>query len=573
MIIPVTVLTLAWFIIINHVYVRRVRASKTAGLGNTFYKETTQFLYRFLVVGAAFSSAAVLLIGLNNDHTKLANLTRLQRGVDGADRVLRTVWLTPATTFVLLLLIYGLTLAVRHEQLQWPAKLRTVRSRADRILPALALFVFMIFFASRVGDPSFDPSARVRDIREGYASYRAEMQRELAARTAERGTEQLRAASADLRAIDGLRDSLWRARAAVLTAYASVQTQSEQPVRLARIDTVRGTWTDSERQIVRRIGDAGSDAAAFLPAPVANVTDEVPRSLSVERTRALREELARERARREADQRARPVILGDAVKQIGNAAITMYLGDVAESLIAVTLSDRLAEVDQIDPTLRYVPPLFLDAMDSRVKARFADQASLIGSRQAEADEPLASTLDSSTRRVVAELRPASLDPAGRTELARRLRVAIDDARARIRAIEAARRAAERQLASAEAPPSERVDTLWNELVTLWLGSDGPGEGFTLDLRDNEALRREAARVLGRDADSVTLTPPADALRLLSENYNHYVRGLGDERAERELEELVQSARAEPTPARRVQVITIRALQRVPQALNTGLGIR
>jgi hypothetical protein len=86
MIIPVTVLALAWFIVFNHVHVRRVRAGTTSGFGHTFFKETTQFLYRFLVVGAAFSTLAVLLMGLNNDHTKLASLERLQTGVDGSER-------------------------------------------------------------------------------------------------------------------------------------------------------------------------------------------------------------------------------------------------------------------------------------------------------------------------------------------------------------------------------------------------------------------------------------------------------------------------------------------------------
>ncbi|MDQ3949383.1 MAG: hypothetical protein M3282_03470, partial [Gemmatimonadota bacterium] len=119
----------------------------------------------------------------------------------------------------------------------------------------------------------------------------------------------------------------------------------------------------------------------------------------------------------------------------------------------------------------------------------------------------------------------------------------------------------------------RVDTLWNELVGLWLASDGLGESFTVDLRGNDELRREATRLLGREADTLTLNPPAEGLRALSENYGHYVRELGGELAERELEELVQAARAESTPARRVQVITIRALQRVPQALSAGLGIR
>src|SRR5687767_2592123 len=120
MIIPVTVLALAWFIVINHVYVRRVRSNKTSGFSHTFYKETTQFLYRFLVVGAAFSSVAVLLIGLNNDHTKLSSLVRLQRTVDAAEQGLRMIGLTPATTFVLLLVVYALLLTVRHEQIKWP---------------------------------------------------------------------------------------------------------------------------------------------------------------------------------------------------------------------------------------------------------------------------------------------------------------------------------------------------------------------------------------------------------------------------------------------------------------------
>ncbi|MDQ3950105.1 MAG: hypothetical protein M3282_07145, partial [Gemmatimonadota bacterium] len=206
MIIPVTVLALAWFIILNHGYVRRVRANKTWGFGHTFYKETTPFLYRFLVVGAAFSSVAVLLMGLNNDHTKLSSLLRLHRGVDGAERGLRMVGLTPATTFVLLLVVYALLLAVRHEQIPWPGKLGRLRPRVDRVLPVLALFTFVVFFASRVGDASFDPAGRIREIRDGYAAYRAELRQELAARVARRGTEQLRAGSVDLRAIDGLRD-------------------------------------------------------------------------------------------------------------------------------------------------------------------------------------------------------------------------------------------------------------------------------------------------------------------------------------------------------------------------------
>jgi hypothetical protein len=123
------------------------------------------------------------------------------------------------------------------------------------------------------------------------------------------------------------------------------------------------------------------------------------------------------------------------------------------------------------------------------------------------------------------------------------------------------------------PRNQRVDTLWNELVGLWLASDGLGESFTVDLRGNEELRREAARLLSREADTLTLNPPAEGLRALSENYAHYVRELGGDLAERELAELIQAARAESTPARRMQVITIHALQRVPQALSTGLGIR
>ena len=94
-----------------------------------------------------------------------------------------------------------------------------------------------------------------------------------------------------------------------------------------------------------------------------------------------------------------------------------------------------------------------------------------------------------------------------------------------------------------------MDTLWNELVTLWLAADGLGESFTVEVGDNEALRRQAARLLGREADTLTtltLNPSVDALRLLSENYNHYVRDLGAERAERELEELVQAARRAAT---------------------------
>jgi hypothetical protein len=233
MIIPFTVLALAWFIVINHVYVRRVRSNKTSGFSHTFYKETTQFLYRFLVVGAAFSTVAVLLMGLNNDHTKLASLVRLQRSVDGAERGLRFIGLTPATTFVLLLIVYALLLVVRHEEVKWPGRLGKVRPRADRVLPGLALFTFIVFFASRVGDASLDPTARIREIREGYAAYRAELRQELAARVAMRGTEQIRAGSPDLRAIDALRDSMWRARDAVLAAYAAAPVQAGQPVRFA----------------------------------------------------------------------------------------------------------------------------------------------------------------------------------------------------------------------------------------------------------------------------------------------------------------------------------------------------
>src|SRR3712207_9207115 len=98
MIIPVTVLALAWFIVFNHVHVRRVRAGNTAGFRHTFFKETTQFLYRFLVVGAAFSTLAVLLMGVNNDHTRLASLERLRAGVDGSERALWAVGLTPGST-------------------------------------------------------------------------------------------------------------------------------------------------------------------------------------------------------------------------------------------------------------------------------------------------------------------------------------------------------------------------------------------------------------------------------------------------------------------------------------------
>jgi hypothetical protein len=576
MIIPVTVLALAWFIVINHMYVRRVRSNKTSGFGHTFYKETTQFLYRFLVVGAAFSSVAVLLMGLNNDHTKLSSLVRLERTVNGAEWGLRMVGLTPATTFVLFVLVYALLLAVRHEQLKWPGKLAEARPRADRVLPGLALFTFIVFFASRVGDASLDPTARIREIREGYAAYRAELRQELAARVAMHGTEQLRAGSPDLRAIDALRDSLWRARDAVLAAYAAAPVQAGQPIRVARVDTVRLTWTDAERQVTRRLDgvDATSSAGRFF----VDQGDDVPRSLSVERTRELREAVARERARREAEHGGRPVILGDAVKRVGDVAITMFLGDVAEPVIEAELRERLTDFAQLDPTLPYVPPLFLDATENRLRARFADQASLVTSHQVESDEPLGATIDSAARRVAAELRQPSLEASVWVVLERRVRAAIADARSRARAIDAARRAAQQPAAvAAVAPPSptrtQRTDTLWTELVGLWLAPDGVGESFTVDLRGNDELRREATRLLGRETDTLTVSPPAAGLRVLSENYDAYVRALGGELAERELEELVQAAKAESSPARRVQVITIRALQRVPQALSTGLGIR
>jgi hypothetical protein len=574
MIIPVTVLALAWFIVINHVYVRRVRSNKTSGFGHTFYKETTQFLYRFLVVGAAFSSVAVLLMGLNNDHTKLANLVRLQRTVDGAERGLRTIGLTPATTFVLLLVVYALLLAVRHEEVKWPVRLAKVRPRADRVLPGVALFIFIVFFASRVGDASLDPTARIREIREGYAAYHAELRQELAARVAMRGTERLRAGSPDLRAIDALRDSLWRARDAVLAAYAAAPVQAGQPIRVARVDTVRPAWTDAERQIIRRLD--GVDAASSLERPVGSSNDEVPRSLSVERTRELREAVARERERREGDRVSRTVILGDAIKRVGDATITMFLGDVPKPVIDVELRERLTDFAQVDPTLPYVPQLFLDATESQLRARFADQASQVIGLQAAADVPLGATLDIAARRVAAELQQPSLDASVWVGLERRVRAAIDDARSRARAIDAARRAALRPVAVAEAPPparTQRTDTLWNELVGLWLAPDGLGESFTVDLRGNADLRREATRLLGHEADTLTLNPPPEGLRVLSENYGHYVRELGGEMAERELEEIVQAAKAEPSPARRVQVITIRVLQRVPQALSTGLGIK
>jgi hypothetical protein len=577
MIIPVTVLALAWFIVINHVYVRRVRASKTDGFGHTFYKETTQFLYRFLVVGAAFSSVAVLVMGLNNDHTKLASLVRLQRTMDGAERGLRMVGLTPATTFVLLLVVYGLLLAVRHDALKWPGRLGKIRPRVDRVLPALALFTFIVFFASRVGDVSLDPTERVREIREGYATYRAELRQELAERVAAYGTEQLRAGSPDLRAIDALRDSLWRARDAVLAAYAAAPVQAGQPIRVARVDTVRQTWTDAERQVIRRLD--GVDATSSLTRVVVDPSDEVSRSLSVQQVRDLREAVARARERRQADDAARPVILGDAVKRTGTATITMFLGDVPEPVIEAELRERLTDFGQLDPTLPYVPRLFADATESRLRARFADQVSLAVSQQAESAGPLDGTLDSAAHRVAAELQQPSLEASAWVGLVRRVRAAIEDARSRARAIDAARRAAERPVAVAQAPPppppptNARVDTLWNELVGLWLADAGAGESFTMDLRGNDELRREAVRLLGRETDTLTLAPPVAGLRALSENYNQYVRELGGELAERELEELVQAARAESSPARRIQIITTRALQRVPQALSAGLGIR
>jgi hypothetical protein len=576
MIIPVTVLALAWFIVINHVYVRRVRASKTDGFSHTFYKETTQFLYRFLVVGAAFSSVAVLVMGLNNDHTKLASLVRLQRTMDGAERGLRMVGLTPATTFVLLLVVYALLLAVRHEEIKWPGKLGTIRPRVGRVLPALALFTFIVFFASRVGDASLDPTERIREIREGYATYRAELRQELAERVATYGTEQLRAGSPDLRAIDALRDSLWRARDAVLAAYAAAPVQAGQPIRVARVDMVRQTWTDAERQVIRRLD--GVDATSSLARALVDPSDEVSRSLSVQRVRDLREAVARARERRQADDAARPIILGDAIKRTGSATITMFLGDVPEPVIEAELRERLTDFGQLDPTLPYVPRLFMDATESRLRARFADQVSLAVSQQAESAGPLDSALDSAAHRVAAELQQPSLEASAWVGVERRVRAAIEDARSRARAIEAARRAAERPVAVAQAPPpapppNPRVDTLWNELVGLWLADAGVGESFTMDLRGNDELRREAVRLLGRETDTLTLAPPVAGLRALSENYNQYVRELGGELAERELEEVVQAARAESSPARRIQIITTRALQRVPQALSAGLGIR
>ena len=580
MIIPVTFLALAWFIVLNHIHVRRVRANKTSGFGHTFFRETTQFLYRLLVVGAAFSTLAVLLMGLNNDHSKLSTLERLQGGVDGTERGLRFVGLTPGTTFLLLLLVYGLVLLARYERIKWPGRLGTVRPRVARALPILALFTFIVFFASRVGDQSLDATARIREIREGYAAYHAELRQELGERVAARGTEMLRAESADLRAIDGLRDSLWRARDAVLLAYAAAPVQAGRPIRVARIDTVRPIWTDAERQVIRRL--EGADALGSIAREAAGASAEVPRSLSVQRIRDLRAEIARERERRQTEQASRVVVLGDAIKRIGGTVISMSLGDVSRTVIEADLTDRLAEFARLDPTLAHVPQLFLDATESRVRARFADQATTTIRQQAESEEPLGPTLDAAAQRVAAELRPGSLDASVWVGLERRIRAAIDDAHSRARAIEAARRAAATPAPPppqvAAAPPSDsaqrqRVDTLWNELVGIWLAADGVGQSFTMEVGDNEALRREANRLLGREADTLTLTPSADALRLLSENYNHYVRDLGADQAERELADLVQAAKAESTATRRVQIITTRALQRVPQALSTGLGIR
>jgi hypothetical protein len=575
MIISFTLLALAWFIVINHVYVRRVRANKTSGFGHTFFKETTQFLYRLLVVGAAFSTVAVLLMGLNNDHTKLGSLVRLQRTVDGAERGLRMVGLTPATTFVLLLLVYALLLAVRHARIKWPSRLAPARPRIDRALPGIALFAFIVFFLSRIGDATLDPTSRIREIREGYAAYHGELRRELAERVALRGTERLRASSADLRAIDGLRDSLWRSRDAALAAYAAAPVQAGQPIRVARIDTVRPTWTDAERKILRRLD--GVDAASTFERGASAGVDETPRWLSVQRIRDLRDEVVRAREQREAAQAGRPVILGDAIRRTGNAAITMFLADVPEPVIEAELRERLGDFAELDPTLLYLPPLFLEATESRLRARFADQASLTIGEQAESDEPLTIALDSAARRISAELESASLDASIWVGLERRVRAAIDDARARTRAVELARRAAERPQTVVQAPPSPpptrpRVDTLWAELVGLWLASDGVGQSFTMDLAGNEELRREATRVLGRQADTLTLNPPVEGLRALADNYNTYVRELGGNMAEREVEELLQAARAESSPARRTQMITRRALERVPQALSASLVV-
>jgi hypothetical protein len=583
MIIPVTLLALAWFIILNHVHVRRVRANKTSGFAHTFFRETTQFLYRLLVVGAAFSTLAVLLMGLNNDHSKLSTLERLQGGVDGSERALRFVGLTPGTTFALLILVYLLLLLARHDGVKWPGRLEAVRPRVGRVLPGVALFTFIVFFASRVGDPSLDPAARIREIREGYAAYHAELRQELGERVAERGTQMLRDQSADLRAIDGLRDSLWRARDAVLVAYAAAPVQAGRPIRVARVDTVRPAWTDAERQIIRRL--EGADALGTLAREAAGASAEVPRSLSVQRVRDLRAAIVRERERRETERASRVVVLGDAVKRIGGTVITMSLGDVSRPVIEADLTERLADFARVDPTLAHVPQLFLDATESRVRARFADQTIAVIRQQAESDVPFGAALGTAAQRVANELRPASLDASVWVALERQVRAAIDDARSRARAIDAARRAAAAAAAAprvAAAPPppppevarSPRVDTLWNELVGLWLAADGLGESFTVDVRENEALRREAARVLGREPDTLlTLNPSADGIRLLSENYSSYVRDLDNERAERELAELVEAAKAEPTAARRVQIITTRALQRVPTALSPGLGVR
>ena len=329
--------------------------------------------------------------------------------------------------------------------------------------------------------------------------------------------------------------------------------------------------------MIRRLDEA--DASSSLGRPVVDPNEEVPRSLSVERVRELRSAVARARAQREAEHGARAVILGDAITRVGAVAITMFLGDVSEPVIEAELRERLTDFAQLDPTLPYMPRLFLDATENRHRARFADQASLVTTNQADSDEPLGAALDSAARRVAAELQQPSLDASVWVGLERRVRTAIDDARSRARAIEAARRAAARPVTVAVAPPppppvrTARSDTLWNELVSVWLASDGVGESFTMDVRGSEELRREAARLLGREADTLTLNPSVEGLRALSENYNEYVRELGGELAERELDELVQAAKAESTPARRVQVITIRALQRVPQGLNAGLGVR
>jgi hypothetical protein len=367
----------------------------------------------------------------------------------------------------------------------------------------------------------------------------------------------------------------------VLAAYAAAPVQAGRPIRVARVDTVRPAWADAERQIIRRLD--GADALSSLTRPSASADEDVPRSLSVQRMRDLRASVARERERRERARAARVVILGDAINRIGGTVVAMFLGDVSKPVIEAELTDRLTDFARVDPTLPYVPRLFLDATESRLRARFADQSIVAIRRQADSDEPLATTLNTAAQRVANELRPGSLDASIWVGLERRVRAAIDDARSRARAVEAARRAAatpppEPRVAVATPPPvdsaqRQRVDTLWSELVGLWLAGDGVGQSFTVEVGGNEALRREANRLLGREADTLTLTPSADALRLLSENYNHYVRDLGAEQAERELADLVQAAKAESTAARRVQIITTRALQRVPQALSTGLGIR